>query len=89
MTGLSPKLLADGGVWAANISSAVGIIFVNKLLMSREGFGFRFGAAPLPPASSPARTACMGGCAAPRIRGCCCGTQRASVGTSRLRSCAY
>mmetsp|Transcript_17908 Transcript_17908/g.53927 ORF Transcript_17908/g.53927 Transcript_17908/m.53927 type:complete len:356 (+) Transcript_17908:391-1458(+) len=42
MAGLSPKLLADGAVWASNISSAVGIIFVNKLLMSRTGYGFRF-----------------------------------------------
>ncbi len=44
MGAVSPKLLADGAVWASNISSAVGIIFVNKLLMSSQGYNFRFGA---------------------------------------------
>ena len=73
MTGLSPKLLADGAVWASNISSAVGIIFVNKLLMSREGFGFRFGAATLSLAPAPARRTVW----APRSCRCCSTHRRA------------
>lgn len=39
---LSPKMIADGAVWAFNSSSAVGIIFINKILMSNSGYGFRF-----------------------------------------------
>jgi len=37
-----PKVVVDGACWAWNICGAVGIIFVNKLVMSRDGFGFRF-----------------------------------------------
>jgi hypothetical protein len=42
---LSSKMIADGGVWAFNSSSAVGIIFINKILMSSSGYGFQFGGA--------------------------------------------
>ena len=39
------KLLADGTAWFGNVSSSVAIIFVNKILMSRTGYGFRYGEA--------------------------------------------
>ena len=36
--------LRDGIAWGGNISTAVGIIFVNKVLMRASGYGFHFGA---------------------------------------------
>ena len=43
---LSAHFIADAAAWTSNVSSAVLIIFVNKVLMSTTGFGFRFGAPP-------------------------------------------
>ena len=43
----SPKVIVDLGVWSSNFSSAVAIIFVNKLLMRKQsegGFNFQYGA---------------------------------------------
>ena len=37
------KLIADFTAWAGNVSSSVGIIFINKVLMSTTGYGFRYG----------------------------------------------
>ena len=39
------KLLLDGVAWLGNVSSSVFIIFVNKILMSTTGYGFRYGEA--------------------------------------------
>mmetsp|Transcript_17326 Transcript_17326/g.51879 ORF Transcript_17326/g.51879 Transcript_17326/m.51879 type:complete len:373 (-) Transcript_17326:506-1624(-) len=36
------KLIADFTAWAGNVSSSVGIIFINKVLMSTTGYGFRY-----------------------------------------------
>lgn len=33
----------DIAAWFGNVSSSVLIIFVNKVLMSRTGYGFRYG----------------------------------------------
>ena len=40
----SATFIADAAAWTSNVSSAVLIIFVNKVLMSTTGYGFRFGA---------------------------------------------
>lgn len=40
------KLIADFTAWAGNVSSSVGIIFINKVLMSTTGYGFRYGEVP-------------------------------------------
>lgn len=37
------KLAADGFAWFGNVSTSVCIIFVNKVLMSSTGYGFRYG----------------------------------------------
>jgi hypothetical protein len=38
------SLAADGCAWSLNVGSAVAIVFVNKVLMSRQsGYGFSFG----------------------------------------------
>jgi solute carrier family 35 protein E3 len=36
------RLLADGFAWFGNVSTSVAIIFVNKILMSSTGYGFRY-----------------------------------------------
>ena len=36
-------LLGDVGAWGMNIISSVGIIMVNKQVMSHTGYAFRFG----------------------------------------------
>lgn len=37
------RLLVDTGAWFGNVSSSILIIFVNKVLMSEAGYGFRYG----------------------------------------------
>lgn len=37
------KILMDVSAWAGNVSTSVLIIFINKVLMSRTGYGFRYG----------------------------------------------
>lgn len=37
------KLVMDMVAWAGNVSSSVLIIFVNKVLMNRTGYGFQYG----------------------------------------------
>ena len=41
------KLFLDGVAWLGNVSSSVFIIFVNKILMSTTGYGFRYGEIPI------------------------------------------
>lgn len=36
-------LVSNGGAWAMNVVSSVGIIMVNKQLMSSSGYAFSFG----------------------------------------------
>lgn len=36
-------LLVGTGAWFSNVSSSILLIFVNKVLMSRTGYGFRYG----------------------------------------------
>lgn len=45
MTILAEKkpLVSDGGAWALNVVSSVGIIMANKQVMSATGYDFRFG----------------------------------------------
>ena len=31
-------------VWAGNVSTSVAIVFINKLLMNADGYGFKYGA---------------------------------------------
>lgn len=33
----------DVSAWAGNVSTSVLIIFINKVLMSKTGYGFRYG----------------------------------------------
>ena len=37
------KLVMDLLAWAGNVSSSVLIIFVNKVLMNKTGYGFQYG----------------------------------------------
>lgn len=37
------KILMDVSAWAGNVSTSVLIIFINKVLMSKTGYGFRYG----------------------------------------------
>ena len=37
------KILMDVSAWAGNVSTSVLIIFINKILMSRTGYGFQYG----------------------------------------------
>ncbi len=37
------KLVMDTAAWFGNVSTSVLIIFINKVLMSRTGYGFRYG----------------------------------------------
>jgi hypothetical protein len=40
----SNSIAADGCAWSLNVGSAVAIVFVNKVLMSRQnGYAFSFG----------------------------------------------
>lgn len=41
--GIQDKRFMDTAAWAGNVSSSVLIIFVNKVLMSNTGYGFRYG----------------------------------------------
>ena len=40
------KIVMDMLAWAGNVSSSVLIIFVNKVLMNRTGYGFKYGEWP-------------------------------------------
>ena len=40
------KIVMDMLAWAGNVSSSVLIIFVNKILMNRTGYGFKYGECP-------------------------------------------
>ena len=35
--------LMDAVAWGGNVSTSVAIIFINKILMSSTGYGFRYG----------------------------------------------
>lgn len=35
--------VADAIAWGGNVSTSVAIIFINKILMSSTGYGFRYG----------------------------------------------
>lgn len=37
------KLVVDGIAWLGNVSTSVAIIFINKVLMARTGYGFVYG----------------------------------------------
>jgi solute carrier family 35, member E3 len=37
------KMFLDLASWAGNVSTSVLIVFVNKVLMSSRGYGFRYG----------------------------------------------
>ena len=37
------KMVMDTAAWFGNVSTSVLIIFINKVLMSRTGYGFRYG----------------------------------------------
>ena len=39
------KLVVDGVAWLGNVSTSVAIIFINKVLMARSGYGFVYGMA--------------------------------------------
>ena len=38
------KLVLDGVAWLGNVSTSVAIIFINKVLMAKTGYGFVYGA---------------------------------------------
>jgi hypothetical protein len=40
------KVVMDMLAWAGNVSSSVLIIFVNKILMNKTGYGFKYGECP-------------------------------------------
>ena len=44
MAAQSSKLALDTAAWASNVASSVFIIFINKILMSKGGYGFQYGA---------------------------------------------
>lgn len=37
------QLVGDISAWAGNVSTSVAIVFVNKMLMSTTGYGFKYG----------------------------------------------
>ena len=39
------RLLFDAAAWSGNVGTSVLIIFVNKVLMNKSGYGFFYGAA--------------------------------------------
>ena len=41
--GEANKLVLDGVAWLGNVSTSVAIIFINKVLMARTGYGFVYG----------------------------------------------
>lgn len=46
MVAPSQKLALDTSAWASNVFSSVLIIFINKVLMSKTGYGFQYGLPP-------------------------------------------
>ena len=56
----SNKLVLDGAAWASNVLSSVFIIFINKVLMSKTGYGFQYG--ELLPVLCARRTLLAAGC---------------------------
>lgn len=43
MAGTDGNRLMDAVAWGGNVSTSVAIIFINKILMSSTGYGFRYG----------------------------------------------
>lgn len=43
MTAADRKLVLDVGAWFGNVSTSVLIIFINKFLMNKTGYGFHYG----------------------------------------------
>lgn len=43
MAGNDNNRFMDAVAWGGNVSTSVAIIFINKILMSSTGYGFRYG----------------------------------------------